>query len=114
MTDELLDLLALCTEAKRLQRARAEASRVHLSVDGPDLYLAAASKYNVVIDLTSARIQHGCRDFQGQARERKLCKHVAAVLLAIDPETALRVARGLTEPHGEWALEVIAARGFGN
>lgn len=111
--DERLDLLALCTESKRLERARKEAKRVSLQVDGPDLWLAAASKYNVTVDMQAQRIQHGCRDFLGQARAGSLCKHVAAVLLAIDEEPALRVLRGLTAPRSGWALEVIAARGFG-
>ncbi len=75
--------------------------------------MAAASTYNVVIDMQELRIQHGCRDFLGQAREGKLCKHVAAVLLAIREEPALRVLRDLAAPRSDWALEVIAARGFG-
>ncbi len=111
---ELLELLALCTEAKRLTRARKEASKVHFLTAGPDLWIAAASAYNVVLDLTAKRVQHGCRDFLGQARERRLCKHVAALLLAMDRDVALEVIRGLAVPYGEWHLEVIAARGFKN
>lgn len=114
MSDERLDLLALCTEAKRLDRAGKEHKRVHLQVDGPDLFLAAVSSYNVVIDLESRRIQHGCRDFLGQGREGKLCKHVAALLLAIDEGAAVTILRGLTDPDGDWHLEVIGARGFGS
>ena len=114
MSDERLDLLALCTESKRLDRADKERKRVRVQVDGPDLFLAAASSYNVVIDLQSRRIQHGCRDFLGQGREGKLCKHVAALLLVIDEEVALTILRGLTDPDGGWHLEVIGARGFGS
>lgn len=111
--DERLDLLSMCVEDGRLQRARKEAARVAVSVDGPELFIAAVSKYNVVLDLGSRRIQHGCRDFLGQARERRLCKHVAALLLAIDREAALIALRGLAEPWGDWHLEPIGARGFG-
>ncbi len=111
---ELLELLALCTETKRLDRARREASKVQFLTAGPDLWIAAASSYNVVLDLSAKRVQHGCRDFLGQARERRLCKHVAALLLAMDAEVALEVLRGLAVPYGEWHLEVIAARGFKN
>lgn len=114
MSDERLDLLALCTESKRLSRAGKERGRVHLQVDGPDLFLAAVSSYNVVLDLQARRIQHGCRDFLGQGREGRLCKHVAALLLAIDESTALEVLRALTDPDGGWHLEVIGARGFGS
>ena len=111
--DERLELLALCTEERRLERAVKEAGRVLLQVDGPDLFIAAASRYNVVLDLQARRIQHGCRDFLGQAREGRLCKHVAALLLAVDRGAALAALRGLTDPRGGWHLEVIGAAGFG-
>lgn len=111
--DERLDLLALCVEDKRLGRAEKEEKRVLLSVDEPTLFIAAVSKYNVVLDIEARRIQHGCRDFLGQAREGRLCKHVAALLLAIERDTAIEVLRGLTAPRSDWHLEVIGARGFG-
>ncbi len=112
-TDERRDLLLLCTEPKRLARADRDARRVQLQVQESDLYIAAVSAYNVVIDLRARRVQHGCRDFLAQAREGKLCKHVAALLLAMEPAVALGILRQLTDPDGGWHLEVIAARGFG-
>lgn len=112
--DELARLLEQFTEAGRLRRARSESRQVNLQVDGPELYLAAVGNYNVVVDVAHRRIQHGCRDFLGQAREGHLCKHVAALLLAVDAEVALAVLRGLADARGGWGLEVIAARGFAN
>jgi hypothetical protein len=106
--DVRLDLLALCTEAKRLARAQKEVSKVQFLIDGPDLWIASVSAYNVVLDLEASRLQHGCRDFQGQVRERHLCKHVAGLLLAID-----EVLRRLVDPAGDWHLEAMTARGFG-
>ena len=41
--DERLDLLALCTESKRLERARKEAGRVPLQIDGEIFLLMAAT-----------------------------------------------------------------------
>ncbi len=111
--EERLDLLSLCTESKRLDRAGKERSKVHFAVDGPDLWIGAVSKYNVVVDSSTRRIQHGCRDFLGQGRQGMLCKHVAGLLLAMEPAAALGVLRGLTDPDGGWHLEVISARGFG-
>jgi hypothetical protein len=112
-TDVRLDLLALCTEAKRLARAQKEVARVQFLIDGPDLWIASVSAYNVVLDLGASRLQHGCRDFQGQVRERHLCKHVAGLLLAIDEEVAVGVLRRLVDPAGDWHLEAMTARGFG-
>lgn len=109
---ELEQLLEQFTEAGRLRRARSEIRQVSLQVDGPELYLAAVGNYNVVLDVTHRRIQHGCRDFLGQARDGRLCKHVAALLLAIEPAVALAALRGLADRRAGWGLEVIAARGF--
>jgi len=107
------ELLLLCTESKRVTRAQAESRRVQFLASGPELYIAAVGAYNVVIDASARRIQHGCRDFLGQARDGRLCKHVAGLLLAIEPDVAVPILRQLTAPASEWHLEVIAARGFG-
>ncbi len=114
MSDERLDLLAACTESKRLDRASKEAARVVFQFDGPDLYLASVSSYHVVVDAGARRVQHGCRDFLTESRASRLCKHVAAVLLAMEESTALAVLRGLADPHGDqgWHVEAMAARGF--
>ena len=112
-SDPRRDLLALCTEAKRLARAEKEVRKIQFLVDGPDLWIAAVSSYNVVLDLGASRLQHGCRDFQGEVRERRLCKHVAGLLLAIDEEVAIRVLERIVDPVGDWHLEAMVARGFG-
>ena len=91
------ELLAECTEAGRLARARKLVDKVTFAVADDELVIAAVANYNVVVDLTERRIHHGCRDFRGQASERRLCKHVAATLLALEPERALAVARELAE-----------------
>ena len=113
MTDTRRELLALCTEAKRLARAEKEVAKVQFLIDGPDLWIAAVSAYNVVLDLGASRLQHGCRDFQGEVRERRLCKHVAGLLLAIDEGVAVRVLERIVDPAGDWHLEAMVARGFG-
>ena len=83
------------------------------AVAGPELWLASVGTYNVVLDLTASRLQHGCRDFQGQVQERRLCKHVAGLLLAIDAEVAVAVLERIVDPAGDWHLEAMTARGFG-
>ncbi len=111
--DARRELLALCTETKRLARAEKEVAKVEFLIDGPDLWIAAVSSYNVVLDLKASRLQHGCRDFQGEVRERRLCKHVAGLLLAIDEAVAVRVLERIVDPAGDWHLEAMVARGFG-
>ena len=95
--EQAAGLLADCTEPGRLARARKLVDKVTFAVADDELVIAAVANYNVVVDVTERRIQHGCRDFRGQASERRLCKHVAATLLALEPERALSVARELAE-----------------
>jgi hypothetical protein len=95
--EQAAELLAECTEAGRLARARKLVDKVTFAVADDELIIAAVANYNVVVDVTERRIQHGCRDFRGQASERRLCKHVAATLLALEPRSALAVAGELAE-----------------
>ena len=112
---QVLELLAECTEEGRLARAQKLAAKVTCQVAEDELIIAAVAKYNVVVDITNRRIQHGCRDFQGQARKLCLCKHVAATLLALEPQRALSIvqelANGARAPASgvvaAWRLEVI-------
>ena len=41
------------------------------------------------------------------AHEGMLCKHVAAVLLAVDQSHALEILEGLIEEQGDWHLDII-------
>ena len=107
--------LAACTEAGRLKRAVKLIDQVDFLIAEGELIIAAVANYNVVIDVTARRIQHGCRDFQGQAPSRHLCKHVAATVLALNeqqsPTIAAELAEGAAAPDTgvvvPWRFEVI-------
>lgn len=109
------ELLAGCTEAGRLKRAVKLVDDVDFLVREPDLVIAAVAKYNVVVDVSGRTIQHGCRDFRGQAASRYLCKHVAATVLAIGAPLSATIAEELAAcaaaPESgvvaPWRLEVI-------
>ena len=112
--EQVVELLAECPEAGRLARAQKLAAKVTCQVAEDELIIAAVAKYNVVVDVANRRIQHGCRDFQGQARKLCLCKHVAATLLALEPHRALSIAQELANGArsasgvvAAWRLEVI-------
>jgi hypothetical protein len=114
-SEACLEMLATCCEAKRLERARTLAAKVGFQVADAELVIAAVANYNVVLDIKARRIQHGCRDFQGQAAERRLCKHVAAAILALGADACRTIATELAEgvaaaSAGEvapWSFEVI-------
>ena len=107
--------LAACTEARRLKRAVTLADQVNFLIADGDLIIAAVANYNVVIDVAARRVQHGCRDFQGQAPSRHLCKHIAATVLALDDQQSMTIAAELAEGAAApdagivvpWKFEVI-------
>ena len=105
--DPRLELLGRITEAGRLARAGKLVSEVAFQVADRELVIAGVGKYNVVVDGNAGRVLHGCRDSQSQAREGMLCKHVAAVLLALDEDHALEIIEGLLAEQGEWHLDII-------
>lgn len=106
--------LASCTESGRLARASKLVGKVDFLLPDGELIIGAVANYNVVIDISARCIQHGCRDFQGQAPTMHLCKHVAATIMSLDPEVAARIASELADsaaaPTGVvplWRFEVI-------
>lgn len=106
-TEPRLELLGRITEAGRLGRAGKLAPEVGFQVADRELVIAGVGKYNVVIDGNARRVLHGCRDSQSQAREGMLCKHVAAVLLALEASHALEIIEGLLTEQGDWHLDII-------
>jgi len=108
----LLAALGECTEAGRLKRAEKLASEVDFLLGDGELIIAAVANYNVVIDVAARRIQHGCRDFQGQASTRHLCKHVAATVIALDDTLSARIAAELAECATAPAVGVVVAWRF--
>ncbi len=106
-TDPRLEMLRRITEAGRLGRAGKLVPQVVFQVADRELVIAGVGKYNVVIDGIAGRVLHGCRDAQSQAREGMLCKHVAAVLLALDEDHALEIIEGLLAEQGDWHLDII-------
>lgn len=109
--DRLVPLLEGCMESGRLTRAGKLADKVRIAVEEPGLYVAAVSSYNVSVDVERGRIVHGCRDFRREAPAGRLCKHVGALLLALDPEVSEPIVRGLTAQRSGWRLECIRRYG---
>ena len=105
--DRRLELLGRVAEAGRLARAGKLVGEVVFQVADRELVIAGVGKYNVVIDGNTQRVLHGCRDAQSQAREGMLCKHVAAVLLALEESHALEIIEGLLTEQGAWHLDII-------
>ena len=60
-----------------------------------------------MIDLEKRMILHDCADWSRVGARLSLCKHVAALMLAIEPSYAKRILREILERRGEWTFREV-------
>jgi hypothetical protein len=66
---------------------------------------AEVKDYKVLIDLNTKTVFHDCADWQKILATKKLCKHMAKLLLVIDRKRATRILDRLLEESDEWQLK---------
>ncbi len=67
--------------------------------------------YAVVIDADSRRIGHNCEDWRKNIPDGPLCKHVAAVFIALPADMSLSVLTDLRDRRETWRLEYLEEEG---
>ena len=106
--DSVDGMLRLLTDGRRLARARKIGREVIEVEELSDERLVARVKdYRVVIDLEKRIILHDCADWSRVGARLSLCKHVAALMLAIEPSYAKRILREILERRGEWTFREV-------
>jgi len=105
------ELLRFLTAPGRLERARDIADE-DLSIDRqtPDRVEATIRGYHITIDLNEKVISHDCADWTKMLSTKKLCKHVAKLLLVLDREKAERILKSLCEQEEKWQFRPFVAR----
>ena len=63
---------------------------------------AAIRNYHIVIDLEEAMISHDCADWAKIAATKKICKHVAKLLLSMNREEATEILRKIYREQNRW------------
>ncbi len=106
--EDITTLLSGYIEASRLEKAR-EIKDIEIIELGADKIVADVRGYSVYIDMEKRFILHDCGDWKRTMRERRFCKHIGALMLAL-PEDA---ARGLLEgiKRQEWEFSEYTGRG---
>jgi uncharacterized protein YecE (DUF72 family) len=66
---------------------------------------AAIREYHIIIDLKNSIILHDCADWGKILSTRKLCKHIAKLLLTIDREKATGILRNLYAQRDTWQFK---------
>lgn len=66
---------------------------------------AVIREYHIIIDLKNSIILHDCADWGKILSTRKLCKHIAKLLLTIDREKATGILRNLYAQRDTWQFK---------
>ena len=102
----LNNLLRFFVSAERLKRAEEiKNDEVRITSETDSRVEAQVKEYHIIIDADLKTIFHDCADWQKILVTKKLCKHIAKLLLSIDPQKAARTLEGLLEKRDEWQLK---------
>ncbi|VVB53448.1 Uncharacterised protein [uncultured archaeon] len=101
-------LLSGFVETSRLEKAR-EIKDIEIMELGTDKIVADVRGYSVYIDLEKRFILHDCADWQRTARERRFCKHIGALMLALPEDTARSVLERIKRQ--QWEFSQYTGRG---
>ncbi len=101
-------LLAGYVESSRLEKAH-EIKDIELIEMGGDKIVAGVSGYSIYIDLENMLILHDCGDWRRTAREKRFCKHVAALMLSLPEDTARELLENIKRQ--QWEFRQYTGRG---
>lgn len=96
-------LLHYFVPAERLQRARQiEDSQLTIREQNAGRVDAVIRDYHIVIDAEAATISHDCADWGRVSATKKLCKHIAKLLLLMKREKATEMLRKMYTQQDKW------------
>jgi uncharacterized protein YecE (DUF72 family) len=100
------NLLRFFVSSERLKRAEEiKDDEVRITSETDSRVEAQVKEYHIIIDADTKTIFHDCADWQKIWATKKLCKHIAKLLLSIDRQKAARTLEGLLEKRDEWQLK---------
>ncbi len=106
--EDILTMLSGYIEAVRLERAR-EIKDIEIIESSSDKIVADVSGYSVFIDLEKRFILHDCGDWRRTTREKRFCKHIGALMLALPEDAARGVLEGIKRQ--QWEFSQYTGRG---
>jgi hypothetical protein len=99
----LESLIQYFVPSERLRRAE-QIDDVELTIQEQDggRIKAVIRGYHIVIDREAATIAHDCADWERVLTTKKLCKHVAKLLLSLDSAMATEILRKMYAEQDKW------------
>ena len=107
--DDVMTLLREHIDASRLDRAK-EIKDIEIIELSTDKIIADVRGYSVYIDLEKRFILHDCGDWKITQREKRFCKHIGALMLALPEEAARGVLLGIKRE--KWEFSQYTGRGI--
>jgi uncharacterized protein YecE (DUF72 family) len=98
---EIVDMLLEFTDKGRLERART-IKDIEILQDEPDLIVADVSGYSIYVDYTGKFILHDCQDWRRGINQKRICKHVAALILSLPGQKSQILLGLIKEQHWDF------------
>ncbi len=104
-------LLTKVTDQGRIDRAK-EITGKDLALSKVDANFVRADVHGtrVVLDLAEQVVRHNCQDYLRGIGEKRVCKHIVRLLLALPPEVAKEFVDDLAAERAAWKFEEYWAR----
>ncbi len=106
--EDIKTLLSEYIDVSRLEKAT-EIKDIEIIELDTDKIVADVRGYSVYIDLEKRFILHDCGDWKRTARERRFCKHIGALMLALPEDAARGVLEGIKRQ--QWEFSPYTGRG---
>ena len=106
-------LVSRLTDQARIDRAKDIAPReLALSKVEANFVRADVHGTRVVLDLAEQEVRHNCPDYLRGIKEKRVCKHIVRLLLALPPQIAREFADDLGRSRAQWTFEGYWDRGL--
>lgn len=104
---ELDRLLMALIDPTRLKRARdIPTEEITLDEVTNSIVRGHVKNYMILIDSNARSIEHDCDDWIKGLGEKRMCKHLGALFLALPSESAQRILQQLNFERNKWSFKV--------
>jgi uncharacterized protein YecE (DUF72 family) len=100
--EDVMTMLSGFIEGSRLEKAE-NIKEIEIIESGRDKIVANVNDYSVYIDLEKKFLLHDCIDWKWISREKRFCKHIGALLLALPEDKARMVLESVKTQEWEFS-----------
>jgi uncharacterized protein YecE (DUF72 family) len=106
---DFTSLIAYFISTERLKRAeQIPDNELQVTLQTESLIEATVREYHITVNMNDQTLLHDCADWEKISSTKKLCKHVAKLLLSIDRQRATDILRSLYEKEESWRFQVYS------